>query len=241
MNWTLLPRVGLLTLSCAFLAAHAQTPAPRPALKTGTEAVKSLGKGSGAGMPMLDKEQLRACFNRRDELEVRLKGAETGRAPLDAEKAEIMAVAEALAADRLAVDAAKAEIDQLGVRFNAFAERVEAWNAAVKQFNESGTSGSQSQQQRQRDAIATERTQLEEQRKLLEAEKTQITESAQATVAAYNAKVTAHQQRANGWNERNRSWNEASTQLETERADWVETCADRRYREDDEIAIKAGR
>lgn len=241
MNWTILPRSGLLALSCAFLAAQAQTPAPRPAAKPAVAAVKSLGKGSGAGMPMLDKEQLRACFTRRDGLESRLKLAEAGRVPLDAEKAEIMVVADALATDRAGVDAAKVQIDQLGAKFTAFAERVEAWNVSVKAFNESGSSGSTSQQQRQRAAIDAERMKLEEQRKLLEAEKTQVTESAQATVAAFNTKVTAHQQRANGWNERNRGWNEASTQLETERADWVETCADRRYREDDEIAIKAGR
>jgi hypothetical protein len=43
------------------------------------------------------------------------------------------------------------------------------------------------------------------------------------------------------WNTRNQAWNEAGARLEGERKDWVTGCADRRYREDDEIAIKAGR
>jgi DNA repair exonuclease SbcCD ATPase subunit len=237
MNWMNLPRAGVLSLSCVLLLAQAQTPPAKP----GAPAVKSLGKGSGAGMPMLDKEQLRACFKQRDELEVRLKSAESERGPLDAEKTEITDASAALNGERASVDEAKARVDELSAKFKAFAARVATWNASVKDFNERGGSGAPGQAQRQRDAIANERLLLEETRKQLEAEKEAVTSSAQATVNAFNAKVVAHQQRATSWNERNRAWNEASSQLEAERSDWVVNCADRRYREDDEIAIKAGR
>jgi hypothetical protein len=43
------------------------------------------------------------------------------------------------------------------------------------------------------------------------------------------------------WNERNGQWNDTSNALEAERKGWVTACADRRYREDDENAIRRGK
>ena len=60
-------------------------------------------------------------------------------------------------------------------------------------------------------------------------------------VNAYNANAKAVEARVVDWNTRNQAWNDAGVNLETERQEWVQQCADRRYREDDEAAIKAGK
>jgi len=60
-------------------------------------------------------------------------------------------------------------------------------------------------------------------------------------VAAFNAKATVMDGKVVAWNQRNEEWNKTSKALEADRAKWVADCADRRYREDDEKAIKAGK
>ena len=56
----------------------------------------------------------------------------------------------------------------------------------------------------------------------------------------YNAKASALDARVSDWNARNNAWNDTSLALEAERKGWVRDCADRRYREDDESAIRRG-
>jgi hypothetical protein len=75
----------------------------------------------------------------------------------------------------------------------------------------------------------------------LEAERTSIATSGDEAVRSFNAKATALDARVAGWNDRNAKWNELTATIDSERKVWVTNCADRRYREDDEIAIKRGK
>ncbi|MBK6472251.1 MAG: hypothetical protein IPF94_16520 [Betaproteobacteria bacterium] len=43
------------------------------------------------------------------------------------------------------------------------------------------------------------------------------------------------------WNQRNAQVNETARKLEDERSLWLSECSNRRYREDDEKAIRAGK
>ena len=58
---------------------------------------------------------------------------------------------------------------------------------------------------------------------------------------AYNLKAKEVDARVGDWNARNARWNEASAGLESERKAWVSGCSERRYREDDETAIRQGK
>jgi hypothetical protein len=58
--------------------------------------------------------------------------------------------------------------------------------------------------------------------------------------AAVNAKVDALNQRAAAWNERNKALAKRSEDLAQERDLWASECGNRRYREDDEAAIRKG-
>ena len=86
-----------------------------------------------------------------------------------------------------------------------------------------------------------EREQLDVERKTLDAERETVVAENQAAVNTYNARVGNLDARVQDWNQRNAQWNEASKALEIERQDWVDQCGNRRYREDDEKAIRAGR
>ena len=97
------------------------------------------------------------------------------------------------------------------------------------------------QGERQREALNKERAEIEKERTALEAERARISSGSADAVRAYNVKAGALDARVGDWNQRNARWNEMSTALETDRQGWVTGCSDRRYREEDETAIKAGK
>jgi uncharacterized protein (DUF3084 family) len=109
----------------------------------------------------------------------------------------------------------------------------------VKAFNDAGRTSSAAE--RERLAINAERIVIDEERKALDADRERVVERLRQRVASYNDKAKLVDQRVVDWNTRNNQLNESAQSLEAERSEWVSNCSNRRYREDDEIAIKAGK
>lgn len=246
----------LLALSVAASPlALAQTttpakPATRPAAKP-AEAPKgaegktlAIGGGAGsatkAGSPILKLEELRACLNQEESLRTRLEALDKGRPPLDDEKNAIAAEQAALRAERAKVDEIMKEAESFKGRQAAYAAKVNDWNARVTAHNEDkATRGTAYEQNSAR--LTREKGELEKERADLLAEGEKWNAAMRPAVEAYNTKAKAVDARVAAWNERNAQWNEQSRKLESERQGWVDSCADRRYREDDEKAIRAGK
>jgi chromosome segregation ATPase len=251
----------LLTAACmaAAPAAWAQSP-PKPATVTkpapskptivnkqaapeataAPAADKTLSLGSGKpGGPLLSRDELRACLSQEESIRTRLADAESHRAVMNQEKAALGAEQQELRNGRAAVDDLKKQADDLSARMKDYGGRVESWNQRVLEFNSNNKSTPQSE--RQRNEINRERDELEKQQKALEAEKASFASSSDATLKVYNGKATALDAKVVDWNQRNEQWNTSTKALEAERATWVAGCADRRYREDDETAIRKGK
>jgi len=244
----------LLVLACTALpmsqvvaqtAPAPQRPAPAkpatPAAKPAAERTVTLGGGTGttSRRPILTRDELRACLNQEQTIRTRLSEHEAARAPLDREREGIAAAREALSAERAKVQAVSDQASAFRARMEAHAARVQQWNRDVEAFNARTPAGSAGERERLR--INSERDALQKAQTELEAERTALASGGEQVVAAYNANAKAVEARVNDWNTRNQAWNEAGQQLEFERREWVQECADRRYREDDEIAIKAGK
>ena len=58
---------------------------------------------------------------------------------------------------------------------------------------------------------------------------------------AFNVKVRALDGRVAEWNKRNNAYNDANAAIESDRAAWGANCGNRRYREEDELAIRSGK
>jgi chromosome segregation ATPase len=238
----------LLTAAAFAASAHAQTTAPaKPAATKGPSIVMpaappasktaTLGKGT-AGGPLLTREELRVCLAQEPSIRTRLAEIEANRAKLDAEKATIAADQQSLRAERSPIDELKTQADALAARIKAYGARVESWNqrsadpAAAKRGSEGD---------KLREQLNKEREELGKDSAALEADKAKLNTASQEAVAAYNGKAQTLDARVSAWNERNGKANEAATALEAERKAWVSNCADKRYNEDDEIAIRKGK
>jgi chromosome segregation ATPase len=244
----------LLALCVATGAALAQTPPPKPAPKPAAkpaEAPKAaegktlaIGGGAGTGVkpsgPILTREELRACLNQEEALRVRLETHDKGRGPLDQEKTTLAAEQAALRGDRAAVDDAAKKGEEFKTRQAAYAAKVEDWNKRVAAHNDDKNSRSQAYEQNAQ-RLNREKAELEKERTELTAEVDKWSAAIRPQIDAFNAKAKATDERVTSWNERNAKWNENGRALESERQTWVAACADRRYREDDEKAIRAGK
>ncbi len=254
--WSALCWAGL----CAAAQAQTAAPAPAPAKPAAKAAAKpaaapakstaaaaaavagdktmSLGGKAGSG-PILTRDELRVCLSQEETLRKRLEAHTLLRAPLDKEKADLATAQQTLRTERAPLEDMKKQADALGERMKAYAGRVNAWNESVAAFNAANPTGAKGD--RERSALNKERDDLSVQQKVLEAEKAEFASKSEVTVRDYNAKAAAVDAQVTHWNQRNEQWNQNARALEVERSEWVGTCADRRYREDDEIAIKRGK
>lgn len=230
-------------------AAAAAKPAPaaaaaKPAAKAEDKTL-ALGGGSGAAAPgprkpILTRDELRVCLNQEADIRTRIEKHEASRAPLSAEKDEVLKAQEALRPELEAVQSRqKTAVAELSAKFTAHSQRVEKFTATVKEFNEANRSGAQADQRRRQ--LNEEQAAIGAAAKALEAERAALTEKLQGEAKAFNDRKAAVDARIADWNARNNAWVDANVKLDEERRGWIDNCADRRYREEDEIAIKAGR
>lgn len=229
---------ALLASVLAVTLAQAQTAAPAKSTRPAAAAegkTLSLGSGKGTGR-LLTRDELRSCLQRQDSLATSRAAVEAERGPMDADKQALLSEQEALKAEHDKVDAVSQQVSQLNARFKAYSERVAAWNERAKlTANDSGPHAD-----RERRALDKERDDLQTLQKQLDADRAKLGDNAQQTVNAYNTRAQALAQRVADWNERNKALSERTRTLNDKREAWVNDCADRRYREDDETAIKRG-
>jgi len=220
--------------------APAATDTGGKTLSLGGAASPADGAASGVRRGIMTREELRACLS--DEVRIRtgVEALEKQRAPLEADKSQFGADQQTMRDERTAMESGQKEVAEvLNTKFKAFAAKVEASNARVAAFNESGKSGNAAD--RERAALNKERAGLETERVALEAEKNDIVAKLKTRVETFNERAQAVDRRVADWNAQNAKYNDSAQGIEAERKDWVATCSNRRYREDDETAIKAGK
>jgi hypothetical protein len=221
-------------------AAAADSGAGAKTLSMGGVARPAEGAASGVRRGIMTRDELRACLTDEANIRGQLEALDKVRAPLEPEKAQLTADQQTLREERNGMEATQKDIaDSLNAKFKAFAAKVEASNARVAAFNDAGKTGSAAERERQ--ALNKERAALETERVALEAEKDDMVAKLKVRVDSFNERAQAVERRVVDWNARNAKVNDDAQAVEAERKDWVANCSNRRYREDDEIAIKAGK
>jgi chromosome segregation ATPase len=238
---------ALSAVASSAVAQQAQTAPPKskaqapsivlPASPAPRTTTKTLSGKSATGGKVLTLEELRSCMKRMDDVAAGHKDLQQRRAALDAEKDEVVNGGEALKAMKADVEAKLAAVREWQQRMRAHGGEIEAFNQRVKALEEAPA--------RERDALSraleADRERLNKMRTSLVEEESRLVPPYESSVRAYNERALARDARVSDWNARNKALNESSTQLEIDRAEWASACANRPYREDDEIAIKAGK
>jgi chromosome segregation ATPase len=194
------------------------------------------GKATGSGKVMSIHE-LRACIKQQEGLKSQRQDIEQRRARLDAERVEIEKDTQVLKPLRDEVVARNEKIKAFNEKNNAFAARVNAFNERSEEVKKSGRTGPaldrllREQDKEQRELKSADAALKEEGKGLMDGVQERIDE--------LNARTDASQKRASLWNERNKQWETDASVYEDKRMDWSANCGGRRFREDDEKAIRA--
>lgn len=231
---------AVLPLTVSAQSAPAKSTATPPQIVLPSAPAKSGPRTLAGKAPvgkMLSRDELRACLKRLDDFNAASKDLESQRTALDQEKDELARAGDALKAERADVDARTQAVKQWQERVKAHGAAIEAYNQRVKAANESKPADPQALAKE----LDAERQRLNDARGPLAEEETRLLPAYENAVKTYNEKAKARDARVDDWNARNRALNERAGTQETERSAWLSECADRPYREDDEIAIKRGR
>lgn len=194
------------------------------------------GKASGSGKVMTLNE-LKACIKQQQGLKTHRTEVEKRREALDAERVEIEKDNQDTQKLRDEVVAHSEKVKAFNEKSTAFAARVKAFGERSAEVNASGRTGP-AMERMLRD-LDKEQRELQAVDVALKAESKGLTDGVQQRVEALNARTDATQKRATSWNERNKQLQSDATDYEDKRMDWSANCGGRRYREDDEKAIRA--
>lgn len=207
-----------------------------PMLAWAQAGTATLGGGTAAG-PLLTREELRACLQQRDALGARRADLDRQVAELDARRQRITAD-DGPRADRELVERRRQLIEAFNARMQAHSQQVQAWNERQRQLAEAGQRGRDAE--RAQAALDQDRKQLEQQQAALEADRERLRAETEAENEALTQRSAARNQVSEAWNAESARLTEASAALKADRDRWAESCGNRRYREDDEAAIKRG-
>lgn len=194
------------------------------------------GKTSGSGKVMSIHE-LRTCIKQQEGLKAERIEVERRRALLDAERLEIEKDTAEIKPLRDDVLARNEKIKAFNEKNNAFAARVAAFNARSAEVKSSGRTGPALE--RMLRELDKEQRELQVVDADLKNEGKGLMDGVQDRINALNSRTDASQKKATAWNERNKQLDSDASAYEDKRMDWSANCGGRRFREDDEKAIRA--
>jgi chromosome segregation ATPase len=203
------------------------------------DGTRTLGGSTKAGGKVMTRDELRACMKQQDELDAQRKSLEARRVTMNQERDAIQADNEAVKAQQEEIKARNQGVRDYNERMKAYAERVDAYNEKMREFQEETRTGPMLE--RKRRELEKEKAELQRMDAANKAEGEKLQGDLASKVEAVNAKVEAQGKRAADWNSRNKALEDEANAYEDKRVDWKLNCGDRRYREDDEKAIRAGK
>ncbi|KQQ91637.1 hypothetical protein [Massilia sp. Leaf139] len=243
MNTTL-SRLASLVLACALPlgAVHAagqSSPAPAKGAAVKSGPVNDDAKRRGKGDRIMTKDELRACMRLKDSNEARTTEIERRQSELDKEREALVNAPAPGAEARAAVDVKLAAVKQADAAYAAYGKKVEDWNARMAEFE------ARAKEMRNADR---RREVLKQEQIALKKDEGQLLAEREAAIAAYEASVKeANAQLSQGdggkaeWNKKSAALAADEQALSASRSKWASECGSRRFREDDETAIKAGK
>jgi len=170
-------------------------------------------------------------------LKTRRTDFEAERAALERDKQALAQEQESMKGERARVDVSIQAVKDLNTRYLAYEQQVKDWNdRATALGDRAGFSADRDRLKLKHDQAA-----LQEEQKALDAERTKLGDGPQKGIDAFNEHLKALTQKSTDWNQRNAKFGEQVQALNDDSEKWTVDCADRRYHEDDETAIRNGK
>jgi hypothetical protein len=231
-------RLSSILIASALMAlgttgAMAQT-AKKAAPKAG-EAGQSFKRND----KVMTREELRACMalkasNSARVAELNLKNEQSKK-----EREELANAPDSAQALRAEAEKQLAIVKAADELVRAHSVLVNDWNTRMAEFEVKSKEMRNADRARQK--LKSERYELKAKDDVLMADRAAKVVVYEAAVNAANAKINARATNNDAWNKRNEAMIAEEAALEESREKYSDECASRRFKEDDETAIKAGK
>lgn len=238
MNRTL-NHVSALLISSALALASSHVSAQAPAQKKDPAAsAKTKARTTGTDK-LMTLEELRVCMKLQDSnnaltLEIEQRNEQNSKERLD-----LLNAPDSAQMTRAEVDAQLEAVKQADVAVREHGKAVEEWNEKAAEFEKKAKD---MRNERQRRAVLKqERIDLKKIDDKLIADRTEKIALYERSVTQANEKITQRAKLNEAWNKRNEQLADDRDKLLESRARYMAECASRRFLEDDEKLIKAGK
>jgi len=191
----------------------------------------------GSRGAIMSKDELRACLAQKDVVDKRRGEVVANNDQLTRERDALQQTGAALRAEGAQIEQRNTAIRALSDRNREHQAKVQDWNGRAAKLKDAPPAD----QERLLAELNAEKDGLQKSFDTLKAEQTQLSAGFNELVAAYNARAQEHARNVEALNTRATQLSDQSQAEARERDTWRTSCADRRYREDDEIAIKRGK
>jgi len=192
-----------------------------------------------AGDKLMSKEELRACMKLQSDIDNRKADLAKRSALLKQEKLTLSQPDPAFAQAKARVDEQLERVKQADNAVKEQAQRVQDWNERMADFE--ANKKEMRNAERRGNVLRQERVELQAEAKKLSDARTEQVAIYEDLVKAANALRGNQGNRAEDWNKRNDALADEEDAIIDMRASYSADCANRRFREDDEAAIKAGK
>lgn len=220
-------------ITLLFSSAFAQSPSvAKPAAKA---SVPATSKAASRGI--MTRDELRACMKLQADLKAFTLNIEQRKQPLEQEFAAIEASKGELGPLRSDVAAKRDMVMKADVAVRDFAVRIEKWNDDIKEAEESKMRGAD----RQKKELERQRATLDAENKALVDTRAQYLKQHEDAGVALTERAKRIDAAAAAWNTRNQQLIDDVDKLAELQVDYGADCSSRKFREEDEAAIKQGK
>lgn len=183
---------------------------------------------------VMSKDELRACMKLNAEAKAKGQVVEAAVAALAVDRLKVDESKAEIAAIRAEVDKHKEAFQQANEAVKQSSARIEAWSAELKEAEASPMKSAE----RRKKELLTERNEIAAKEKSLIAQRDAEYKLYEAAVSRFNERGKSVDVLIATWNQKNKSLASESDRVTDMREEYAADCANRRFREEDELALK---
>lgn len=186
---------------------------------------------------IMTRDELRACTKAKTAIADLAASMATRKTELDAEKAQLAPARAELSRLQPQLDEAAAAFKAVDADVREHNKLIDAWNVDM----EEAAASQMKSAERRRVQLKKDRVALDQKATALADARDKLGKKYNDEVARFNAVAQSIEARAKAWNQKNEELAKDGDRHFDMRSEYGLECASRRFREEDEAAIKAGK
>jgi chromosome segregation ATPase len=185
---------------------------------------------------LMTREELRACMKRQEDIKAKSAALDQAKAAMAQEKQGVASANDELKALRDEAGKQSDIFKQTDAAVREHSVRVEQWNIDMKEAEDSPMRSAE----RRKKELQNERAGLTTRNNELLAQRDAQFKRYEAAVEQFNARSKALEANIKDWNQRNQNLVDDADKVLEMHDNYSADCGGRRFREEDETAIKSG-